>query len=366
MFVNCPSCRGLVATDPATDQPPDRCPRCAAPLRGATGTEPAGDDARSGVATALAEAFGAPATGAAKPQDDPAARPAVSVANLLIPADPDDGPEREPTAPGPAPGHAVVPSLRTGTDAHADTGPPANAAAGRTPEAVSGTAADSSADSSAETASEAASGSDAAHRADPRAQTGAVPASVPAPAPAAPPRTRRTAGRAAPSFARPRRGAATAAASGRRWPMPAAVAGLALLLGLQWLLADRARLAADPGWRPLVEGACTVLRCSLPPWHEPRAFTLLERDVRPHPDAADALRITASFRNDAAWPQAWPEVVLTLSDIDGRPLGARAFSAEEYLGDAPAGLLDSGQGAVIRMDVLEPGPGAVSFAFDFR
>jgi hypothetical protein len=149
--------------------------------------------------------------------------------------------------------------------------------------------------------------------------------------------------------------------------MPAAIAALTLLLCLQWLLADRARLAADPGWRPVVAAACTVLRCNLPPWREPAGFVLLERDVRAHPEAADTLRITASFRNDAAWEQPWPEVVLTLSDVDGRPLGARAFTAAEYLGgEPPSPLLASGQGAVIRMDVREPGPGAVGFSFDFR
>ena len=155
--------------------------------------------------------------------------------------------------------------------------------------------------------------------------------------------------------------------AGRRWPIPAAIAGLALLLAIQWLLADRERLAADATWRPVVAGACAVLRCSLPPWREPTAFALLERDVRPHPQAGNALRITASFRNDAAWAQAWPDVVLTLSDIDGRPLGARAFTPTEYLGnEPPSALIDSGEGAVIRMDVLEPDAGAVGFSFDFR
>src|SRR5690606_22706132 len=199
----------------------------------------------------------------------------------------------------------------------------------------------------------------------PEAAPDPVPASASAPAAA----TARPRGRAAPSFARKRHATADAdAASGRRrWMLPAAIAALAMLLCLQWLVADRARLAADPAWRPVATAACTVLRCSLPPWREPGAFALLERDVRPHPQAADTLRITASFRNDAAWPQPWPEVVLTLSDIDGRPLGARAFTPAEYLGgEPPAALIDSGQGGVIRMDVLEPGPGAVGFSFEFR
>ena len=198
---------------------------------------------------------------------------------------------------------------------------------------------------------------------------------MPTPAPATPPTpaaTRETAPatrprRAIPSFARTRHATGSGATGGRRWPLPAAIAGLALLLGIQWLLADRARLAADPAWRPVVASACAVLRCSLPPWREPTAFVLLERDVRPHPEAGDALRITASFRNDAAWAQPWPDIVLTLSDLDGQPLGARAFAPVEYLGgNPPAALLDSGQGAVIRMDVVEPGPGAVGFSFDFR
>ncbi|MDN5782674.1 MAG: hypothetical protein L0H23_11775, partial [Luteimonas sp.] len=52
MFINCPLCKALVATDPATDLPPEHCPRCAAKLRevqldarvdAASGTSP-GDD----------------------------------------------------------------------------------------------------------------------------------------------------------------------------------------------------------------------------------------------------------------------------------------------------------------------------------
>ena len=33
MFINCKHCNALVATDPATDLPPERCPRCAGRLR---------------------------------------------------------------------------------------------------------------------------------------------------------------------------------------------------------------------------------------------------------------------------------------------------------------------------------------------
>ncbi|NLA67672.1 MAG: DUF3426 domain-containing protein [Gammaproteobacteria bacterium] len=308
MFINCPSCRALVATDPATDQPPERCPRCAERLREAPPESPSpADDARSGVAAAIAEAFG----GELAAQPDPSTPP-VSIANLLQPQEPPDAPAPEPAPEAdPAPVPDPEPTTTAGTGSAEAVGP------------------------------------------------------VPAPAP---PGRRGDAPqvRPAPSFLRRRGARAGDGAPARRWPLPAAVAGLSLLLALQWLVADRARLAADPTWRPVVARVCGALGCSLPPWREPAAFVLLDRDVRPHPEVPGVLRITASFRNDAAWPQAWPQVVLTLTNLEGRPLGARAFTAAEYLDRPPTADLASGDGAVIRMDVREPGPGAVGFAFDFH
>ena len=149
-----------------------------------------------------------------------------------------------------------------------------------------------------------------------------------------------------------------------RWSWPLVVL-LALLLALQLLLADRARLAADPRWRPLVESLCGVLGCDLPAWHEPAAFTMLDRKVRPAPQAG-ALRVDATFRNDARWPQAWPALQLALSDADGRVLGSRVFQPADYLGASPSTHLSPGQSAQITFMVQEPAPGTVAFTFEFR
>jgi hypothetical protein len=188
---------------------------------------------------------------------------------------------------------------------------------------------------------------------------------TPSPAAAAPPRpdTRRRAGQAMPSFAR--QAQAEPATAARQWPAMTAVVALSLLLALQMVLADRARLATDARWRPVLEGLCAAVRCSLPPWREPAAFTLLQRDVRQHPTVPGALRVSASFRNDARWPQPWPALELTLSDVNGRPAGARRFVAREYLGGAPAQqMLASGETATVAMDILEPAAQIV--AYDFR
>ena len=181
----------------------------------------------------------------------------------------------------------------------------------------------------------------------------APPASEPEPAPAA-----ATTASTGPAFAAP-----TAAGRGRwRWPL---IALLALLLGLQILLADRARLAADPGWRPVVENLCGALGCTLPAWHEPTAFLMLDRQIRPA-DTPGVLRVDATFRNDARWAQDWPALQLALSDADGRVLGSAAFTPEQYLGAAPATRLAPGQSAQASFLVREPAPGTVAFSFEFR
>ena len=143
--------------------------------------------------------------------------------------------------------------------------------------------------------------------------------------------------------------------------------GLAAALMLQLVLADRARLARDPEWRPRLETLCGALRCTLPPWHEPDAFRVTSREVQPHPTAPGALLVTTSFRNDARWPQAWPLMEVALLDLDGQALGVRRFEPTQYLGSPPVSpLIAPGQSAIATLEILDPGKRAVAFTFDFH
>jgi hypothetical protein len=145
------------------------------------------------------------------------------------------------------------------------------------------------------------------------------------------------------------------------------VAGLVVVLALQIAVADRARLAGDAGSRPWIAGLCSVLRCSLPAWREPAAFSMIGRDVRPVPGQAGALQVQASFRNDARWAQGWPSLRLSLSDADGRVIGTRVFAPQDYLDPATdaAAVLEPGQSAQIAFRVREPAASTVAFTFEF-
>ena len=148
--------------------------------------------------------------------------------------------------------------------------------------------------------------------------------------------------------------------------LAAAVLALALLAQLGWL--QRERLAASAQLRPLLEAGCSALGCTLPAWREPAAFTLLSRDVIAPPDRPGVLRVQASFRNDAHWPQPWPGLRLTLSDLNGHTLGTRRFQPRDYLPEGSAGSarIAPGQASQIAFDIAEPAAGVVGFDFRFE
>lgn len=301
MFINCPYCRALVATDPVTDLPPTHCPQCASLLRRDDSTPELQEQTAESASLDLGDLLGVPAP--------------------------------------------VAPHGENGLDTVIDPGTPT---------------ADASDGVDAPAATRVHSADEAAHAADDDRSPAAPDNEVATPAVAAIKRG----SRGMPSFVRGSK--QTVASSRERW-LPAVAAALAFVLALQLLLADRARLAADARWRPVLSTLCRMLACDLPPWREPAAFTLLQRDVRQHPGIPGALRVSATFRNDARWPQPWPELQLSLSDVNGQTAGARSFRVDEYLGGAPGQPeLASGESATVAMDVLEPAARIVAYDFSFH
>ncbi|TKR30626.1 DUF3426 domain-containing protein [Luteimonas gilva] len=313
MFVQCPRCRSLVAADAVGGAAPDFCPYCDSPLADAevVQADAAPADAEASI-EAEAETETAPIQAAIAEQD-------ATEAEAMAASD------DEPAEPA-----AIV----------AET-----------------------ADDAAREADRSEDGDDGFAEA-PAASVASEKDGVAKKAPADPDKPKPRKKAAAPSFARRKQRAAERPTPPWLW---AIAAGLALLAGLQIVLADRAQLAADARWRPAIASLCATLNCAIPPWREPAAFAMLGREVRQHPYMPGALRVDAAFRNNARWAQPWPDLVLTLSDVDGRALGTRIFAPKEYLGDKVTQKeIGSGQSAAIRMEIMEPAPGVVAFSFDFR
>lgn len=418
MFVLCPHCQFLVTIDPISGQPPSLCPRCAEPMLAdnASAALPAADDADTATDTAMDAGGREPTERLVEPLVVTATEPAVALPSDRVPMPPaqEDASAQTTGAQSRRAEDAIATEHAQGDDSttsrgdasgepasdeHAIDKPerdsPAIEATDTLIEAMLGPASveieaamddpptdpddpvpDLSVDVPAQAAPEPGPAEEpetSTPVADPTPEPlpGAPDPADATPAPESPPAAPAPA-KPAPSFVR--RPAAVSGVTPRRHRLKAAaISGLALVLVLQLVLADRAQLAANPRWRPAMTALCSVLHCTLPPWHEPAAFTLLQRDVRPHPTIDGALQITATFRNDARWAQPLPGLLLTLSDIDGRVVAARTFTPKDYLGGMrrktptqTQTTLASGHSATIAMDVVDPTPRIVAFTFDFQ
>jgi len=153
----------------------------------------------------------------------------------------------------------------------------------------------------------------------------------------------------------------------RSWPWALGAFALLLTLGAQIGYAERGVILDDPIARPLLERVCDSVGCRLPLRRDPSTLELLSREIRPHPSVPSALIISATLRNDAKFPQAFPAVEITLSDLDENRIAMRRFSPQEYLGDTRAigNGLAPGATAALVFEVADPGKNAVAFEFKF-
>lgn len=143
---------------------------------------------------------------------------------------------------------------------------------------------------------------------------------------------------------------------------------LAVTLAAQLAWSERVALLRNPRTRAAVLQVCSQLPCRLPPVADTTQLQLVSRDVRPDPDVAGALVITATLRNTAAFRQPWPIVSVELSDIDGNPVAMRRFRPPAYLPDPARRARGIAAGATVAVAfvVADPGKRAVNFQFGFE
>ncbi len=142
---------------------------------------------------------------------------------------------------------------------------------------------------------------------------------------------------------------------------------LILLLAGQYVYFHRDDLARYPALRPSLEAMCGVLDCEIPLRRDVNRLSLVNRDLRSHPSAANALLVRVTLINNAPFPQPYPALQLSLSNVAGQTVAMRRFQPFEYLGkDLPIkkGMLP-GKPVEVTLELVDPGQSAVSFEFAF-
>lgn len=141
---------------------------------------------------------------------------------------------------------------------------------------------------------------------------------------------------------------------------------LLVLLTLQIVLAKRDQLAVYPEWRPVLSRLCLIASCRLDAWRQPGALVPVSQSVAADRNQSGVLRVSLSFRNDAQWPQPWPQIEIRLSDVNGDALGLRRFNPDEYLNSGRSVDIKPGQTVSVEIALQETSGKAADFAFDFH
>ncbi|MBI4998736.1 MAG: zinc-ribbon domain-containing protein [Rhodocyclales bacterium] len=116
------------------------------------------------------------------------------------------------------------------------------------------------------------------------------------------------------------------------WPWVLGCLIALLLLTGQLLIHYRTEIIAGrPDVRPVFVAACEMLGCRITLPYKIDLIGIDASDLAPDEKRPGTLHLTATLRNRAPYAQAWPQLEITLTDAQERPLLRRALEPAEYL-----------------------------------
>jgi predicted Zn finger-like uncharacterized protein len=123
-----------------------------------------------------------------------------------------------------------------------------------------------------------------------------------------------------------------------------AILALVALLGAQGLFEYRDTLAAHaPFTRPLLDAACRAAGCSIAPLRDASALFIEASDLEADPAHKGLLKLSATVRNRASYPIAYPYLELTLTDAADHVVARRAFPPATYAAPDASGIAPNGE-----------------------
>jgi predicted Zn finger-like uncharacterized protein len=148
--------------------------------------------------------------------------------------------------------------------------------------------------------------------------------------------------------------------SGKAWKFGVATMTLVILLQAAYWLRGLVA-AAFPDTQPVIIGLCAAVGCTVPLPRQSDQLTLESSDLQF--EQSDLLSLIATIRNRSSIGQAYPSLLLTLTDQRNRPIARRAIRPEEYLGVPPKGneLIAAGGTLTARVQIDGRSLGAAGY-----
>lgn len=117
-----------------------------------------------------------------------------------------------------------------------------------------------------------------------------------------------------------------------RWPWIVGSTLMLLLLLGQTLYFFRVELAAHlPGLKPALTSYCTLFECTVPLPKKADMMSIESSDLEADPLQANLITLSALLHNRASYTQAYPNLELSLTDMQDKVVARRVFVPLEYL-----------------------------------
>jgi len=147
------------------------------------------------------------------------------------------------------------------------------------------------------------------------------------------------------------------------WNWIAGVAGMVLLIFLQYTYFYWGDLIASNKTRPLLASVCSAVGCELPPFRDLKNIEADQLVVRVHPEVEAALTVDIIIRIKSSLGQPFPVLQLTFSDMRNQAVASRKFFPNEYLDGEFRGeaLMPSGSPIRLSLNVMDPGADATNY-----
>lgn len=144
------------------------------------------------------------------------------------------------------------------------------------------------------------------------------------------------------------------------WPL--AFAAMFLLLVAQIIYFEGSHLIMQPRLKAGLDAVCEAVHCRLPIYRNLDELVVFYSDLQVQTD--HSYLFTAAISNQALFPQAAPDLKLTLLSFNGQPIAERVFSAPQYL-SGPTQLA-ADQAAEIRLAIVAPVTSIGGYTFTLR
>ncbi len=119
--------------------------------------------------------------------------------------------------------------------------------------------------------------------------------------------------------------------------------------------------------QPLLSTFCSVTNCELPMQKDVEQLKLVRHQMFGHASLDNVLVMSVDLINEAAFPQPYPVLVVTMANGAGESVAFRKFQPAEYLEkEELSKTLPAGQPVRIKFEIVDPGPEALSSELSFE